>query len=1287
MSKKSVILTILCAIFVLCLFTACSSKNIEVDEVKYDWTYSPTMSDKCDDNVIIDGVLNDEIWNGKKQLVHSVDEMTMKITTAFTQKGLYIGATVEDPYIKWTSRMNNLGNSCFWFSVKNSDVTYEVATKVFNIYVDGKNAWNMNGIKCVAKGKTNKDYDSNPNSLSVEVFVSWDSLNIKLGPNGEFPEYIRINPHYRRTDATGTANWVTPLFYFDERDRQITSGRFDKDGYINADKQGAVLGNSYNGYSKSDGWNLSQINNGIIKSEIGHSQGIFFKNIYSKQYYYTVTVEMTDKSGNPDVTTPNGAGVMDANNQIENNMFYLSALNTLEKKQTQCWFLSNYNEGAYGWKTSSLSIKPKYNSNNTKITYTVIKDGGYFYYIVNGEFVSCKYISHLQEESCPGLFAIDSQATFTDYSAVDLQDSNSLSVGRLCNKYGITLGENDDIIDALLNVFGTYRVKTPLKVVGGSVELSSGAVSKNGEVAITVNPAVGYLLTGFTINDEDCYEEVISDMENGVYLLKNITQTMTVTPKFTRIPSGNTVKITGKLTIEGTRDPVLKARLTLKGNDKVLYYTVDAQNNGTYNFVIPKKGSCNIDGKTFDFDGEYKIIIKANGYVPIADEVVVNDTNLTNNYEMATPRYDVSSYGMVEQEDGTFAYVGDSSGNAKRGYVFNSVDTVSETIYYSVKINVSSVPESFGNVPVIGFAITDKTELSKFEDTYKAINLGINKLGVSSWCTVDDSLISMYRRLDVDASDRWNNTTTNINTSFNDEYLERTLTVILWKDSLYIFVDGVLVRTVSITDETYFNTKFASNGKYTIGLCALQVNPNITDIVYEIIDEKYGENASNYITSSGIFNNLLNKKGILEVEDGLFKVTDCGSGNRAYKYTNENTASKTAVYSVEINTAKVPTVSGNIPNIGIVISNKRVSLSDATLYKAIQIGLGNLGLTSWCTSDDAVAAMYRRLDLGDDRFNNTTVNSAIALTNENLTRTLTVILFENNIYAYVDNVLIKRIAINDGNYFNTEFNSNDDFIFGINALNFDTSSNDVYIKVKVEKYGEDAISEIKNNYSDTVEIIGEGSGFTLSNGTYSTGNIKWNETAYAYNTPNKYSNTCVYSVKISVAMKNGAVILDRPDDEKSMWQNIGIVMESDATSNNNLLRLGLSDFGVVSWVNQKNVARRIDNGNKFDFTSVNENTALISNHFERILTVVLYEDCVYVYVDNEYIKKLNLTENDNYFGNPSNFNANSNYKFGLSVSSIHSGYNTVNMQILTEKYGEDAISEITSKYTQVEINE
>lgn len=445
--KKTLQRTLLCVI-ALCLaaalLTGCKKTPVEEAETPvpgaYVWNYDRAFADEHDADMVIDGVLDEERWQNQHYLTFTDAGVTMQYTTVFTEYGVYIGAKAEGDRIRWKGRFNFSGfwqdtslNSAFGFKIQGKDVTEEHATTVFNFFIDAKNAASRNQTRFEAKATTDGDVDKGTaNAMTAELFVSWKALNVKIPKGKSYPDYIRIFPAYRHVVSTSVSpnnKWLYPLFAEYGESRLLCRSRFNDGGYVNYEREGALLGNAGNGISMSDGWNLSKLvtetGKSLVTSDTYHNQAIFFKGIKANNYMYETTVKFSDESWG----LYGHAGVCDMIDAERFNAFYIvgSSVKAGTTRLEYCT-VNFHGENGAAWNQKdegTFTVPSGKNPYRDGVKITVIKKGGTLYYFIYDTLVLTKTIDWLSGKSCPGLYTMSRMATFSGYSVTDYTGKNS----------------------------------------------------------------------------------------------------------------------------------------------------------------------------------------------------------------------------------------------------------------------------------------------------------------------------------------------------------------------------------------------------------------------------------------------------------------------------------------------------------------------------------------------------------------------------------------------------------------------------------------------------------------------------------------------------------------------------------------------------------------------------------------------------------------------------------------------------------------------------------------------
>ena len=654
----------------------------------------------------IDGELNEERWQGQQYLTHVQDGVTVNYTTVFTEKGLYIGAKAQDPDMKWNARFNfsgtnqNPANSAFWFNIKGPDVQDGHAMRAFNFFVDAFDSASRNQTRFEAKAKTNGDIMKfEATEMTAELFVSWDALNIDVEDG--LPEFVRIIPYYRHVKNVADAGenkWITPIFIYgnpgwdygltyDENLHQnwyrpIAGMKFGEIGYINADKPGAVVGDAANGYSKSSGWDLTRIDDGVVKAIGPDEQAIFFKNINSSKYMVSAKMKMlggAEHAGNWKDQYPS-AGLINMRDETESIAFYVHGRSILDGAAS--WNFHTLDKYT-GWKDvgEGSYAKPEgFNPATDTIELKCIKYDENLFYFINGSLVLIKRVDWIQDNACPGLYGLSAEVEFGDFQATDY--------------------END--ADALKAIIAEYAYNVSVTAGdGGFVTVDKTALRKGDSLTVTVTPSAGYVLSSFTINGIDRYDYVVNNMNAGEVTFTDIAADSAIEATFARLTGG--VRVTGKISAEGKA--ITTSSLTLTSPvDKRVFYTSAPTSNGSFNFTLSPAGTYTVGEKTITLDGNYVLNIRTDGY---RDRTI----NITVTADDKTVR--VPDVELEKNVVGGSVTIGGRTYNSS----VNNWDMSGEadSVIYAEKGSNGSLAyftDKTGKDAVIDFTISNKTEIT-----------------------------------------------------------------------------------------------------------------------------------------------------------------------------------------------------------------------------------------------------------------------------------------------------------------------------------------------------------------------------------------------------------------------------------------------------------------------------------------------------------------------------------------------------------------------------------------------
>lgn len=544
MKKKFTLMILSVFMLISCVlgFVAC---NISFNGiVGYDGDSKAPYGEMPDEDVRIDGILNETMWQYCDYWVHtdpSIPGVTLHVTTHFSQKGLYIGAYSEDKNIYYNGKNLRYHNTNFDFRIALTEA--ETTASCVEVLVDSNSVFpgltRVNAKSSVlGKGVNTGDSDG----LAVEMFITWDDLGANLEKDGDsviLPEKVYLQTRYRYVaELRGTNSLAynvrsTLAYSPDATTNQLTYfadfADFGANGYLTKDNENATVGDSANGYVKSAGWDISSEPNGSVRSTKGYYQAIFFKDLPANNF-----VMRTKLKYNKALHTQLGAkaGLITYKDMMNYRAVTidLDASNVSDGRaiKSRLFTTTHYPSATYVLTPLTDGENISYTGNDeTEIT--VIKNDANFYYIVNGEFVASEYMEYMNGVSTAGLYVMHGDVEFSDYSFQsfdeDLEGLND-EINKYC--YKVSLGNN-----------GLFE--------GGKLDPNKIAVKKGGNeelnVKVTVNS--GYKLSDLTANGTSIYNQIVNVADSNGFSIRGIAEDTVFSAKFTKIADSEKVTISG----------------------------------------------------------------------------------------------------------------------------------------------------------------------------------------------------------------------------------------------------------------------------------------------------------------------------------------------------------------------------------------------------------------------------------------------------------------------------------------------------------------------------------------------------------------------------------------------------------------------------------------------------------------------------------------------------------------------------------------------------------------------
>ncbi len=681
MSKKWI--TVLLGIcLMLALLVGCGSEEViaPAENSASQRTYSFSTYEQSPD-ITIDGILDENVWQGKgwfKNTYLSNIGSTMpsiEVTGFPTEYGVYIASVVYDQNLTCDGERYQGTNSNWelYVSACNAgedlfSVKYNGAWTLKRLYIDmvsNANSWSTDFDRAVVvEGELNS---SATTKATLEMFVPWATLGVDTSVG--IPESFGILPCYRAVlQAGGSTSWMNPV---DGNVGATTSAYlFDATGYINADKENSLLGDAYNGYAKSRGWDLTKIEEGSVEAIRGGVDKIFFKEYYGNAFIVEATVSPIKviNSANP------MAGIVFQKTDGQSHTVMLSANNTAELSAMNGKYLTDsYYDGV---SSSQTSISGYVIDGGVKLT--VIKYGGSFWYFVGGKYVGGKSVVGMDGDCIPGLYTTGLDAIFTDYrcEAIDFEQ-----------------------LQSHLNNKGLYTVETSVDGAGGTITTNTDSLQAGESYKLSINTNSGYRLSSVMVNGKDIFADIRKNANSGEYIIRNVRENQKIVAIF---ESCDEVTYSGTITSNGSGLP---STLILENTqDRSLYYAL----SGSTSFEIKVPA------------GTYTVQVIAEGYKGFGKTVELTE-NITEKFVVEKSDF-VSSlsvngkniYSHMDKYDLSLEYEGKVYGSRELGTRGSSLyfDGTGTDFVAQVTMNYTSdfsVGGKFQQDVLAGFNINDGT--------------------------------------------------------------------------------------------------------------------------------------------------------------------------------------------------------------------------------------------------------------------------------------------------------------------------------------------------------------------------------------------------------------------------------------------------------------------------------------------------------------------------------------------------------------------------------------------------
>lgn len=688
----------------MCGAAGCAENDTSAAESEpYEYVFNKPFAGTPDVYMNIDGVLDEEVWQDKTYLEQSVKNKQWAATTHFTKKGVYIAVKATDPKMVYRTRYTN--RSLFYlYLCKTGEQTYGLNTlayhegRCFQFQLDPYYCRSLGRVpyyyKAHVEGELNGDAEC---TMTAELFLTWKDLYYteeELGENG-YPEDIQMYVNYggEATEVLGSCLW-----------REETYFHFNTDGYA-GEVQNETFGSVKNGLASTDRWTKNE--NGNLYTTAGRTQIIWLKNAYSKDFMFEAALKPLDK-------TPGGSeikirgdkvygrfGLITENSNADYSVYSSTASGAPGRLQLQtCRQIDSFHwQNKIGVSGGNIAT----GISDDFVTFRVIKQGDMFYYFYGDTYWKSERIQDLQGKVYCGIYT-------------------SQGVEILDYKYENFEGKGIELKAELSKYM--YFVNVPGASTYGNVTGSAYAVPKGEEVTVSFVPASRGVLTQIGMNGEDKYDEITAAMNDECEYTFTPTGDVTFTATFAAFDRADLVRTTvaykdknGELVKDGLYE--------IYGSEKLLFYKGTFNASGYVFLYIPKEGTYEVGGRTFNVNGNYRINTTFSGYHDSEAEFTLNDTatsvdingkaesvaqnkSFTKEVELVENAWGATTVnGTKLTGSGTLEY-NEETGNyytENQGLVRYYKNYVAKDYELLVKINLSGVGNANGDLA--GIAITN----------------------------------------------------------------------------------------------------------------------------------------------------------------------------------------------------------------------------------------------------------------------------------------------------------------------------------------------------------------------------------------------------------------------------------------------------------------------------------------------------------------------------------------------------------------------------------------------------
>lgn len=775
MKKKLSLLLFLVIFIVGCVtLVGCNNNNTDesslaagLSEQKYNYTYDRPFYSTPDDFMTIDGVFDEPEWDDCVWMQTTQYTVTYRITTLFTQKGIYVAAYAEDPNILYNGRNNFTNNSSFEIQIVKADEELHDSASRYNIHKMNDYTFNADAKTCrsyrerqfngavLCVGEPNS---GNTTSLSYEMFLGWDQMHYdesELNPETGIPDSVRIYCQYIMIDPnnSGDTKYISPFLM--DYGKFYSYYEYGPRGIVNRPDNG-VVGSAIGGTTSTDRWIMDNDEvGGDLKVDVNQTQHVWFTHDKDGNEVSRMTSFIADAQVTLDATSPHTQatfGIMTIHDMWSMVTYGVSLNSLANSNQVVLKSIEGIDSTVWVGQISQQYTQSEKYADNT-ICLRLVKSGGYYYYFykhpdaTEWTYVGYEFWFKNEGEVDVGLFT-NCPTTVSNYSVTNYT-GNETELNKI-------LGGSVHFVEA--------------DASGGEISLSNTVLRHGEELTISLVPDNGRVLSSLVINDEDMFDQYVD--ANGKLVLTP-SGDVQIEAKFVRIPTEYLKDI--EITVQDENGAsVANADYVFQSSSPLFVRSGSTNSKGAIMGKLPVAGTFQIDDRTYTCDGNYTLSLTKETYLDTSCEfeftenfskTVIMKNLLWGKNIAVNGKVPGNTSGSLEYDAKNDSYY--SLVSLVRQYYTNTLTTTGEYIYHAV---VTTVPVISGTtiVPVPGIALDSG---SGYETT---LNLK------SAWWETNRLCIEINGK-EISIS----NFKHSLNNNSADSKFE--ITVARYKDALYIY--------------------------------------------------------------------------------------------------------------------------------------------------------------------------------------------------------------------------------------------------------------------------------------------------------------------------------------------------------------------------------------------------------------------------------------------------------------------------------------------------------------------